>query len=422
MLIDRTDGMPLVNPTFYITSMVYLPGLELNTQKQVLSAIQFLYEWSKRNRIDLEERFGLGHFLELREIEKVCVDIRMDFRNYCFDPLAFAGASRPMQRTKTIVRLHRPRKPRYLNNMYNCGATTSIKLSYIKNYLDWLAAETIGRSSAREPEFSSMQTSRAEMVKWLTERIPSAGESPLKRGLTPEARTRLLDVIDPKHPDNPFKSAFVRERNRLIILYLDRLGIRRAEALLIKLGKFLNVFPSAGCQEGSVEIREHVNDPEDTRRNRPQLKTAERPLPIGMELCSLTRDFINLYRSKIPRARCHGYLFVSRSGEPLTLSSLDDIFAKVRTVEGIPDLISAHLLRYTWNDRFSEFADQMIKSGEWKSKDEEEIRRLQQGWSPDSKMPGKYSRRFLENKTRQVSIHLQENLYTVKIPDLTPEK
>ena len=66
MLVDRTDGMPLLRPTFYLTSMVHLPGKELNTQRQVLSAIQFLYEWSRRNQIDLEERFRLGYFLELK--------------------------------------------------------------------------------------------------------------------------------------------------------------------------------------------------------------------------------------------------------------------------------------------------------------------------------------------------------------------
>lgn len=409
MLVDRTDGMPLLRPTFYLTSMVHLPGKELNTQRQVLSAIQFLYEWSRRNQIDLEERFRLGYFLELREVEMLCADIQIPFRDYIHDPFAFRETDQPAQRIKKIGRLHRPRS-KTSKRFYNDHTTTSIKLSYMKNYVDWLAAETIGRSSSRSREYTSMQAARTEMIKWLKERIPSPGKSRLKIGLTPKQRTRLLAVIEPDHPENPFKGKFARERNRLLILFLDHLGLRRSEALLLKLN-CIDIYPTQGSREGSVDILEHPNDPEDTRRNRPQLKTAERSLPIGSKLCRLLRDFIARHRGKLYRARRHGYLFVSRNGESLSLSSLDDIFDKLSTVEGVPDDFSSHVLRYTWNDRYSEYVESKVTSGEWTIKDEEQTRRMHQGWSLDSKMPERYSRRFLEKKSREASLHLQNDIY-----------
>ena len=57
-------------------------------------------------------------------------------------------------------------------------------------------------------------------------------ESEADRALTEAARTRLIEIIDPDHADNPFGDRRARERNALAIRMLMQLGLRRGELLL----------------------------------------------------------------------------------------------------------------------------------------------------------------------------------------------
>lgn len=53
-------------------------------------------------------------------------------------------------------------------------------------------------------------------------------------GVEKETEQRILEVINPKSPENPWKDVRVRVRNQLFIHMLLLLGIRKGEALGIK--------------------------------------------------------------------------------------------------------------------------------------------------------------------------------------------
>jgi len=83
------------------------------------------------------------------------------------------------------------------------------------------------------------------------------------------------------------------------------------------------------------------------------------------------------------------------------------MFYKIRmTIPEMPDNLSGHMLRHTWNDEFSRKIDgQGI--GEAK---EEQMRSYLMGWSPTSSTSRVYTRRFIEEAARQASLDLQEKI------------
>jgi integrase len=74
-----------------------------------------------------------------------------------------------------------------------------------------------------------------------------------------------------------------------------------------------------------------------------------------------------------------------------------------RKVTGLPEELSPHVLRHTWNDRFSEFMDQSGATPE----EEEKMRKQQMGWSDRSKMAATYTRRHTRRKTNEASLAMQ---------------
>lgn len=407
MLCERDTGFPLWKPTLYLASQVYLPGGEYNTQVGHLAAIHFSYVWSERNGIDLEKSFAEGKFLSLQQIENLDRDLRYDFRDYLATPVNFlfdfenpAAVAEQSQgyrrnRPRTIVKKTDPNK----------DGTRNIRLAHAKRYFEWLANDSISRVSAKDPAYLAMSKARDVMVKAIVARYPGKGWAKKRRGLTPEQRKRFIEVISPKSADNPFKSEFIKHRNHAICQVLLNTGPRRGEVLLIKKEDIEWNLGGAGA---TLDLHDHPLDTTDTRRVRPQFKTAERQLPLGRNLALIIKNYIQKYRDRIPGARSHSYLFVARDGSPLSLSSLDNIFAELAKLEGLPDKLTEHLIRYTWNDMFSELADQKITAGEWTVEDEKRTRLWHQGWADDSVMPQLYARRSIENKARKISLQMQE--------------
>lgn len=418
MLCDRATGIPLFKPTLYVASQVYLTGKECNSQRSMLTAIHSTYAWAEGEGIDLEKSFARGNFLSQQQVESLVASLTFGHKycverqsNFLFDFENPAKVDRPARG----YRRHRPGR-RAKPAQTNGDATTTIRLYQTEKYLYWLANESITRMSAKDPAFQAMQTARDDMIKAIHGRSPGKGRSELRRGLKPEERERFREVITPQHPANPFSFKFSKLRNQAICTLMLNLGTRRGETLLIKKE---DIAWNLGSGLPTMKLQEHPNDRTDTRRVRPEFKTLERELPLAKNLERLLKAYLK-ERDMKPGAKSHGYLFVSHTGAPLSLSTLDNIYDEFSTVEGLPDDLTSHIPRYTWNDMFSEHADLKIEKGEWKAEDEKLARRYHQGWTEDSKMPDRYARRHNEEKAKKLSLEMQEeNMADFVVVDLS---
>lgn len=135
-------------------------------------------------------------------------------------------------------------------------------------------------------------------------------------------------------------------------------------------------------------------------------KTNARELELRPALMRAVWEYIKVRRS-IKAARRVPQLIISDEGEALSAQSITKLFADLRRAcPGLPVNLTSHVMRHTWNERFSEQAEHMQLSDSV----EERARNEQQGWADDSKMSKTYTRRHAQAKGRQVALKLQEAL------------
>jgi hypothetical protein len=107
-------------------------------------------------------------------------------------------------------------------------------------------------------------------------------------------------------------------------------------------------------------------------------------------------------------ARGHDFLFVEiKEGKEMAIATADDIYKILK--QKIP--FTHHLLRHTWNDRFSQLADEKIANHEWTRLDEDKARKEKMGWTPRSRMPELYSKRHIITESNKVSMELQRRIF-----------
>ena len=147
-------------------------------------------------------------------------------------------------------------------------------------------------------------------------------------------------------------SPHTRLRNWLMFEVALELGIRRGELLKLR----LDSLPRGG--DDGIRVLRRPDDPYDSRSKEPAVKTAERVIPATRNLLAAIRAYLTYPR---PLGRISGrspYLFVARSGSPVSMDTADDVIAAIGEHTGVSPL-SWHRLRHTWAERMAEaFADQ----------------------------------------------------------------
>jgi integrase len=131
-------------------------------------------------------------------------------------------------------------------------------------------------------------------------------------------------------------------------------------------------------------------------------------LPLEESLAQLTRRYILGARRSLAGARRHDFLIVANgTGAPLTLDGLNKAFTALRNkCPDVPRDLTPHVLRHTWNDRFSELMDrERIPEDR-----EQKMRSRFMGWSDTSKTAATYTKRHVQNKAREASLQLQRQM------------
>lgn len=398
-VLSRIGGLPVHEATLFLANF-RTRGRAANTIHVVCTTLALVYRWLYEAKIDLLARLQSGQFLTIPEIHRL-----VDIAQYRVDDLSEEESTKS---SKTqVIDMHRVRMRRKATqpDRRPVGvANHATRLRYIVSYLDFLAGYV---AAGLPPDLKSQLLAESKQVlDVLRAQVPTVSKRATlgdREGMSEADQNRLLSIIHPKSPNNPWKRGFVRDRNWLIVVLLLATGMRRGELLNIQLRDLKQ-------REPKLDIVRRADESVDTRLIQPTPKTRERTIEVLPSIMKAVWAHVAL-RREIKAARKHPYLFASEEGPALAYKTIDKIFAEIR--RACPSLkinLSSHVMRHTWNDRFSEQAEAMQLS----ESVEEKARNEQQGWADNSKSAATYTRRYAARKGRELSLKLQEKL---DVPD-----
>jgi integrase len=371
-MLLNCEGVPLHWPTVFAVAEIRNRHRASNTIANMLGAVSLFHAFLDEHGIDVSARLENGSLLELGEIEALVRICGLD------------------------------RTERKLKNSNVTSEVCGTRLRTIRRYLEWLVK---GKLLAADYAHSSSLQERARLIlSTISARIPpSTSERPDPReGLAPEAIKQAIERFDPQSSNNPWKKEHVRFRNSLIWTIFLYLGVRGGELLGIRVRHI-------DLRRGTLTIARQADSHDDPRRRQPNTKTLGRKLELSAPLQRQITDYILVHRHKLLNAQRHDFLFVSDSGNPLSTPGLNKIFWVLRTK--CPELsrtLTPHVLRHTWNERFSEEVDARQIATEVEKKS----RSFLMGWVPTSNSAAIYTRRGIRKKAQEVSLSLQKRLMT----------
>lgn len=276
------------------------------------------------------------------------------------------------------------------------------RLTTAEQYLDWLLTLSIklGSSDHSRAEIEAIRSSICRQFR--AHRGSTRCPQPMQlEGLAASVLHRLLEVIDPHHPDNPWSDRSVRQRNYALILCQLNLGLRAGELLSIKLTDY-------DPHSQTIRVQRRPDDPSDPRRCQPCAKTRGRVLPLNPRLTAALQHYITRVRFPIPGAKRSEYLWVGNKpgknqGSPIDYSNLQKLFFRLQNVPGIGPTLTSHALRHTFNDHLSRVFDQ----AGWNPERESLVRNYLAGWSPTSTTAVIYTRRHVREQAQQSLLKTQ---------------
>lgn len=377
-----------------------LSGQSFNTQLRKANELVFVlgHFLKKGIEIDLAARVESGQFIsdkDYMQFHEACclqknssegsVAILQSITNKALRN-AIAANQRQMTRVRNETQQGRIRRLReYLETLF--------QHFHDSHSVDEGTSDRLNRLTARiKLDEDSLSRNRSEYV-----------ADPSESVIPDAVFARLLEMILPSSPNNPFKGSKIR--NYLIVSVLIQSGIRRGALAKMKISDchFYGTYDRISIYRSDI-------DSTDPRLEKPNQKTKAHYATISPVLMGQIKYYIDHVRATIPQSTAHDFIFVSEKGsrgtlgEPTSLKTINAIFRKISKALGFP--IHPHLLRYKWNEIFD-------KEGVSKGIDPrllEDILKYAMGWSQGSTMAETYNDKRLAQKARELSMAHQKRV------------
>jgi integrase len=401
VLVDCAVGEPLFEPTVYAVSKLRSENLASNSIAAALRAVMVLYIFLELRHIDLNRRLREGGVLGLGEIDELVRLCRLPMKQL---HVLFATGEVEVRAQAGVASLEKHRMKQGGAENGNDVTSAASRVRYIRDYLLWLVNVRSSKHGLDQQSRVVLLSAGTRTTDAFNARIPSSGARNTlggREGICQEAIDRLLAVIDPESPDNPWHVEFTKKRNQLAIHWLYELGIRRGELLGLEIA-------AINFRNNTVTIERKADSVRDPRRRQPLTKTLDRILPISERLARMTSDYVIHVRKGKKASLSHGFLIVaSGTGAPLSLIGFNKVFEVLRAkCPDLPDELTPHVLRHTTNDLFSKKMDEK----KIPQQQEEKLRSQLMGWKSTSDTASTYTKRHVRERANEVSLDMQNDI------------
>lgn len=401
-ILFDANGLPMLHPNLFVTINHRNKSEASSTCFAVFERIKYLYEILDFLNIDIVHRCIKGDFLsklEMGYLTKWAKCTVNTFRQH----VAKKKPKNIISFTPKVNKLETARAVIVVDQEGDISPFTAYnRLTTFAEYISWLENELC---------FSIDSITRQFLKDQRPQRFDTGGEIENMdvnyKSLTSSQVIKVLDVVRPNSSDNPWNNESLRYRNQLIINTLNSLGCRRGELLKIRC-QDIKKHPKNGRRY--VTIRSQV-DLIDTRLNRPEGKTLSRHVPMDKRLSDMYDNYLIHHRNNSTGSEFIPFLLVTHNhrisiNQALSSASINKICREIAKVVGFR--VHPHAFRYSWNDRFSEYADKRIAEGKVSEAKSESDRQKLMGWAENSKMAMKYSKRHDDKRAFDVGMELQE--------------
>lgn len=396
VLVDN-QGMPLFWPNAYATTKYRDAGHSNFTIIKTLRTLGMAHQWAAARGHDLDIWLSTGAFLNAEDATDLALYLRLDSKAQHLE-LQFSS-SPSSRRIYSAEQLRGGFKAtsavRQQNVISNEEASSRIRC--IARYLTYHKKRRIGVIERSLNDADKFRENAEAAIGTLNELAPvvySDEDEECLMGLPINQQLTIEEIFKPNTSNNPFSTQFLKHRNYLIWLFLKDTGMRRSECRYIRVD-------DVNYSSNRVSIRVS--------------KTRARTVPISKKCSRVFHDFIMDYWSNIPaQSRAHAYLFTTENGHHLALDSINLIFRWIRKkFPNLPQFLSPHVMRRTWNDRFSEKIDAQPPEKRMVIEKEKQIRNRLMGWTANSDMSVRYSKRHTRKKSDDIAEELANEMSPV---------
>ena len=345
------DGfMPLILPTRWsLRTRRYF--VQSSTLRSNLNSIAHLYEWAF---IYLGENLD-----EYLSHEDLCSYQKLE---------AYAGWLRARPENGQVASA----------NAYN----ENLRISIV--FLQW-ALHLCNRGGSNEERNQTLSRKRERYNEYFGQLKVRGKRSTRRQPLTFDEVEAIKTAIGPcknsqgnilynqdrtiKFPNNAFAQETAL-RNWVMFCVALELGLRIGELLKLKTGDI----PRRSNEP--IRIERNPDDPLDTRKIEPSVKTMERELWVSPQLLQLIGAYLRSKSGGRPRRSKSPYLFLTHTGAPLSIEGAKYIIRSIRKYSHVQHL-TWHSLRHTWAERQAErlltdpeitnAEDTLMRMGGWSS-------------------------------------------------------
>ncbi|WP_462146194.1 tyrosine-type recombinase/integrase [Pseudoalteromonas gelatinilytica] len=333
--------------TLWVTAKLHSKGLALNTITNKIKHIRWFLTWQTKQERNLFREFQDGQFLTEEDMENIQSHMAIDILHLK------AGIKQKRSSRSKVINLSG--NPSFLEVAPSVGRNHQYnRLTSVIEFVVFIAKLAVSKKQTR-----SLNQSISKMEeKFKTFRPKGKGKNVLSKSkaidIPVETVEEFLSVAHFEHKENPFETMDIKFRNYLMFHLLEQTGMRRGELLSLQITHM-----TLQGSDKAIWISRTHDDVNDSRVNQAVTKTKERKIRISQETADLVNKYIMEYRSKIPKANNHAYLFVthkkcSTQGNPVSTSTFDNtIVPTLKKVKAKFEVIHPHFFRHYWNEIFS---------------------------------------------------------------------